>query len=174
MAVIAYLIHSHFWTLSKAYAFVLERREGISPNIGFVSELMRWEEAELGGVTHGLDSGIYTGSAMVEKGSDGAGYGYNYHHGAPSPLGIPTKRPSHVRESLPPFLSISSSSLSTQAVPQVVGAKTREGAEEVEVRDAWGRYRHQRRAPVDDVTLQPLRRVSKAGLESSWAALSEP
>ncbi|PPQ70535.1 hypothetical protein CVT24_000290, partial [Panaeolus cyanescens] len=38
-AVMAYLIHANHWTLSKAYAFVLERRKGISPNIGFVSEL---------------------------------------------------------------------------------------------------------------------------------------
>jgi hypothetical protein len=173
MAVIAYLIHSYFWTLSKAYAFVLERREGISPNIGFVSELMRWEEAELGaGKKAGIsNSSQYAGSAIVDKGAEGDGFGFSYHHGGASPVGLPTKRPSKVRESLPPFLSISSSSQSTAAVPQIAAAKAREGAEEMEVRDARGRYRHQRRAPVDDVTLQPLRRVSKAGLESSLAAI---
>lgn len=38
--VLAYLIHSHRWALNKAYAYVLERRKGISPNIGFMSELL--------------------------------------------------------------------------------------------------------------------------------------
>jgi hypothetical protein len=38
--------------------------------------------------------------------------------------------------------------------------------EEMEMRDSGGRYRHARRAPVDEQTLQPMRRVSKAGLES--------
>ena len=47
-AVMAYLIHANHWTLSKAYSFVTERRKGISPNIGFVSELMTFEEEELG------------------------------------------------------------------------------------------------------------------------------
>ena len=40
--------------------------------------------------------------------------------------------------------------------------------QEMEVKDASGRYRHARRAPVDVNTLQPMRRVSKAGLESSY------
>ena len=38
-AVMAYLIHANHWTLSRAYAFVLERSKGISPNIGFQEEL---------------------------------------------------------------------------------------------------------------------------------------
>lgn len=42
----------------------------------------------------------------------------------------------------------------------------RDVGEEMEVRDAEGRYRHARRAPVDELTLQPVRRVSKAGLET--------
>ena len=37
---------------------------------------------------------------------------------------------------------------------------------EMEIKDASGRYRHARRAPVNENTLQPMRRVSKAGLES--------
>ncbi|CAG8643859.1 17509_t:CDS:1, partial [Acaulospora colombiana] len=44
----------------------------------------------------------------------------------------------------------------------------RDVGEEMEVRDAEGRYRHARRAPVDEFTLQPIRRVSKAGLETTW------
>ena len=39
--------------------------------------------------------------------------------------------------------------------------------QDLEVKDANGRYRHARRAPVNETTLQPMRRVSKAGLESS-------
>lgn len=46
--VLAYLIHANAWTLKTSYAYVAERRKGISPNIGFVAELMQFEEAELG------------------------------------------------------------------------------------------------------------------------------
>jgi hypothetical protein len=151
MAVIGYLIHSHYWTLSRAYAFVLERREGISPNIGFVSELMSFEESELGGKFAGPTS------AVVDRGEE------PYHHA------LSGKRAAHVRESLPPLLSV----MRTESEPHPNHESTRvvfadgEAARETEVRDAWGRYRHQRRAPVDETTLQPLRRVSKAGLESS-------
>jgi len=40
--------------------------------------------------------------------------------------------------------------------------------QDMEIKDEEGRYRHMRRAPVDENTLQPLRRVSKAGLESGF------
>ena len=46
--VLAYLIHPNAWTLKTAYSFVAERRPGISPNIGFVAELMQYAEVELG------------------------------------------------------------------------------------------------------------------------------
>ena len=46
--VLAYLIHANAWTLKMSYAYVAERRKGISPNIGFVAELMQFEEAALG------------------------------------------------------------------------------------------------------------------------------
>ncbi|PWZ01565.1 phosphatases II [Testicularia cyperi] len=45
--VIAYLIHSLRWTLRRAYSHVAERRNAVSPNIGFVAELMRFEQKEL-------------------------------------------------------------------------------------------------------------------------------
>ncbi|PWN47485.1 hypothetical protein IE53DRAFT_364639 [Violaceomyces palustris] len=45
--VMAYLIHANRWSLRKSYSFVLNRRQGISPNIGFVAELMKFEEKEL-------------------------------------------------------------------------------------------------------------------------------
>ena len=47
-AVLAFLIESRRWTLRHAYDYVVERRKGICPNIGFVAELMRLEEKVLG------------------------------------------------------------------------------------------------------------------------------
>lgn len=45
--VIAYLIHALGWTLQRSYSYVVEKRAAICPNIGFVAELMRYEEKEL-------------------------------------------------------------------------------------------------------------------------------
>ena len=45
--VIAYLIHALGWTLQRSYSHVADRRADICPNIGFVAELMRYEEKEL-------------------------------------------------------------------------------------------------------------------------------
>lgn len=42
--VMAWLIHAYRWTLKKSYDYVVERRQDISPNIGFVSCLMAFEE----------------------------------------------------------------------------------------------------------------------------------
>ncbi|TFK71562.1 hypothetical protein BDN72DRAFT_793755 [Pluteus cervinus] len=150
-AVMAYLIHANHWTLSRAYAFVLERRKGISPNIGFVSELMTFEEEELGGKSIGVQP---TSSAGGSGDHDG-------HHYAAAVGG--GRRNAHVRESLPPTFVGGDGSLSADArldVKETLG-------QEMEIKDATGRYRHARRAPVDETTLQPSRRVSKAGLESS-------
>ncbi len=44
----AYLIHANRWTLKRTYAYVVARRNAASPNIGFISELMRFEEKRLG------------------------------------------------------------------------------------------------------------------------------
>ena len=54
-----------------AQYFVLERRKGISPNIGFVSELMTFEEQELGGKSVGVMkmSGDGEGTATEGEGS---------------------------------------------------------------------------------------------------------
>ncbi|KAG1823002.1 hypothetical protein EV424DRAFT_1321621 [Suillus variegatus] len=138
-AVMAYLIHSHHWPLARAYQFVLERRKGISPNIGFVSELMAFEEAELGRMTKPKPSTAVNESSV---GDVGVGTG---------------RRPAHVRESLPPMPSWDREEEET----------AEETGQDMEIRDREGRYRHARRAPVDENTLQPMRRVSKAGLESA-------
>jgi len=159
-AVMAYLIHANHWTLSRAYTFVLERRKGISPNIGFVSELMNFEEAELGsksvGVVKQPQSAGGVGSDSDHLDTDGN------HRGAPIGMGMSGRRPSHMRESLPPAWSASGNGASP--VPRSVDGDV---GQEMEVKDATGRYRHARRAPVDENTLQPMRRVSKAGLEST-------
>ncbi|KAJ6598679.1 hypothetical protein B0H10DRAFT_2167589 [Mycena sp. CBHHK59/15] len=169
-AVMAYLIHANHWTLSRAYAFVLERRKGISPNIGFVSELMTFEEEELGGKSIGVQPGA--------DGGDGGGGGAHQqgHYG----VAAGGRRGGHVRESLPPAFVASHSSGPEDFGAALFGGGTLsagldgpgrvamgDAGQEMEVRDAAGRYRHARRAPVDENTLQPLRRVSKAGLESS-------
>lgn len=180
-AVMAYLIHANHWTLSRAYAFVLERRKGISPNIGFVSELMNFEEQELGGKSIGVQSTSIGG----DNGEGGNGPGEEVTF-----VGMGLRRGGHVRESLPPLESFSSAAAfnGDSAGPgggnggglalglggpmsaggiQLQRVLVGDQAQEMEVKDASGRYRHARRAPVDENTLQPLRRVSKAGLESS-------
>lgn len=48
LIVMAYLIHHLHWPLRRSYAHVVERRRDVSPNIGFVAELMRFEEKCLG------------------------------------------------------------------------------------------------------------------------------
>jgi hypothetical protein len=135
----AYLIHSHHWPLARAYQFVLDRRKGISPNIGFVSELMAFEEAELGRNTKSKSS---VAASENSVGDVGVGTG---------------RRPAHARESLPPMPSWDREE---EEAGEEIG-------QDMEVRDREGRYRHARRAPVDETTLQPMRRVSKAGLESA-------
>ncbi|KAJ3789366.1 protein-tyrosine phosphatase-like protein [Lentinula aff. detonsa] len=203
-AVIAYLIHANHWPLSKAYSFVLERRKGISPNIGFVSELMGFEEEELGGKSGGVTGALpqpsapaatreehYGNAANGSTGNNQQGYGM-----------IASMRQSgHTRESMPPpatyahhGYSYSVNEPSTTSLGALYGNSLAGGgggggtgsgqgpsfpplsaggilalgdsAQELEVRDANGRYRHARRAPVNETTLQPMRRVSKAGLES--------
>lgn len=169
-AVMAYLIHANRWTLHRAYNFVLERRKGISPNIGFVSELMNFEEQELGNKSNGVQP-----SAPVGSGNDvdmqsgfGAAVASGNSHG---------RSRAHVRESLPPALGMDGlrsasvndgipagpASAGINVMDRVIG----DSGQEVEIKDASGRYRHMRRAPVNENTLQPMRRVSKAGLESS-------
>lgn len=142
----AYLIHANHWTLSRAYAFVLERRKGISPNIGFVSELMTFEEQELGGKSVGVVP------VTPGQGDNGGDAQTSYAYAAQN------RKLGHTRESLPPmFIVQDSDDIGEAAMGQ-----------DMEIKDKEGRYRHVRRAPVDENTLQPMRRVSKAGLESGF------
>jgi protein-tyrosine phosphatase len=52
--VIGYLILAHQWPLKKAYDLVVERRRIMSPNIGFVSQLIMLESRVLGPNAGGL------------------------------------------------------------------------------------------------------------------------
>ncbi|KAI0341239.1 hypothetical protein BDW22DRAFT_1333191 [Trametopsis cervina] len=158
-AVMAYLIHANHWPLSKAYEFVLDRRKGISPNIGFVSELMTFEEQELGGKSVGVVKMTSTDSNTENTQGGGGTMTGNYG------VALGGRRPQHMRESLPPaFVAQHSLNL----VPTMMDvAQLGDSQQEMEIKDSEGRYRHARRAPVDAATLQPMRRVSKAGLESS-------
>ncbi|SPO32240.1 uncharacterized protein UTRI_02797 [Ustilago trichophora] len=60
--VIAYLIHALGWTLQRSYSHVMEKRAAICPNIGFVAELMKYEEKELKSTR---STGIYGGSPAL-------------------------------------------------------------------------------------------------------------
>ncbi|CAL1698049.1 unnamed protein product [Somion occarium] len=170
-AVMAYLIHANHWTLSRAYAFVVGRRKGISPNIGFVSELMTFEEQELGGKSVGVvkmpppssESSSSDAESSERPHSNAGGGGGNM--GGNYQVAVGGRRPQHLRESLPPAFT---SQHSFNLVPTVGDvAQLGDSQQELEIKDSEGRYRHARRAPVDEATLQPMRRVSKAGLESS-------
>jgi hypothetical protein len=97
-AVLAYLIHANAWTLKTAYAYVADRRKGISPNIGFVAELMQYEESELG---------LKASSGVLEH--DVA----DSNNTEMSPRGSGRKVNKYARESLPPTWS---SSLDTSAM----------------------------------------------------------
>ncbi|EPQ55836.1 phosphotyrosine protein phosphatases II [Gloeophyllum trabeum ATCC 11539] len=164
-AVMAYLIHANHWTLSRAYTFVVERRKGISPNIGFVSELMTFEEQELGTKSMGVIKSAASTPAEHDVEADaggGGGMGMNGNYG----VAVANRRQGPQRESLPPaFMGPNGD------IPHLMSAdgvaRVGDSGQEMEIKDSSGRYRHARRAPVDENTLQPLRRVSKAGLESS-------
>jgi len=52
--VLAYLMHRYRWSLKKSYAHVSQQRQGICPNIGFLAELMNYEQRELGSQSHSI------------------------------------------------------------------------------------------------------------------------
>ncbi|KAG5219635.1 Dual specificity protein [Salix suchowensis] len=156
-AIIAYLIHANHWTLSKAYAFVLERRKGISPNIGFVSELMTFEEEELGGKSIGVQPSAPGGQQGIARWS---------YSGIAAPV-FTTAGPVSALEPIVNGLGGEGDAGPMSAGTLLVGSVRAEVGQDMEIKDAQGRWRHARRAPVDEQTLQPMRRVSKAGLESS-------
>ncbi|THH33307.1 hypothetical protein EUX98_g941 [Antrodiella citrinella] len=161
-AVMAYLIHANHWTLSRAYAFVVGRRKGISPNIGFVSELMTFEEQELGGKSVGVVKMTPTHDPSESHETDSGAVPGNATMGGNYQVAVGGRRPQHVRESLPPAFT---SQHSFNLVPTIMDTATLgDSQQEMEIKDAEGRYRHARRAPVNEATLQPMRRKTIAFL----------
>lgn len=121
---------------------------------------MTFEEQELGGKSIGVVNNSLNGGDADEHGQT-----KSY---APGP-----RRAANLRESLPPILATQTSEVIIPGQLSAGGllgsnvARVGDLGQEVEIKDASGRYRHARRAPVDENTLQPMRRVSKAGLESA-------
>lgn len=114
---------------------------------------MSFEEEELGGKSVGV---VNMDTSPHESSQGGFPTNVNSNAGN-SGSG---RRPSNLRESLPPTFNPAEFSIGDDQ-PEIGNS-----GQETEIRDATGRYRHARRAPVDENTLQPMRRVSKAGLES--------
>ena len=95
-----------------SYAYVAERRKGISPNIGFVAELMQFEESELGlkqsGGVHGEAStgkgGRHQPKHHDDSDSDREDGGSSSRHGTNSKGkgGNGKYSARYARESLPP------------------------------------------------------------------------
>ncbi|BEJ14435.1 hypothetical protein CspHIS471_0402020 [Cutaneotrichosporon sp. HIS471] len=170
--VLAYLIHANAWTLKTSYAYVAERRHGISPNIGFVAELIQFEETELGNKGKGAEN-----ESQSQLG-----------HGAPevpeAPSNVKPGTSRYARDSLPPEWGRDEPSSNHQPLGPIVAEpehtpegtsnrRQKQSAADIEVRKN-GQWVHGRRAPVDRTTLQPGRRVSKAGLESMMMRPLEP
>ena len=146
--VLAYLIHANAWTLKTAYAYVAERRKGISPNIGFVAELMQFEEAELGLKQSGGVNGEGSG-----RGSGGGGRdNRDEESGKTGQKGEKRGHARHMRESLPPTWAASLDSGQPKRVPmqgeghgkEAEGEGRRVVSDEREVRKN-GQWVHQRR-----------------------------
>lgn len=55
-AILAYLVTSERWTLKRAYRHVIKARPNMSPNIGFISELMKMEGRVHGRVSSFLET----------------------------------------------------------------------------------------------------------------------
>lgn len=134
---------------------------------------MTFEEQELGGKSIGVHPSAAAGTSQHDQPG-----GYNPHqqdnYGAAVGGGGHHRRGAHIRESLPPEVLGGMDSMMEGGVPGgsmsaggLIERVNGDSGQEMEIKDSSGRYRHARRAPVDENTLQPLRRVSKAGLESS-------
>ncbi|KAM0747775.1 hypothetical protein T439DRAFT_81833 [Meredithblackwellia eburnea MCA 4105] len=154
--VLAYLVHRNNWSLKRAYAHVSERRKGISPNIGFVAELMRWEERERGGKSHGV-FGANSNIAPAPPTLSHAATASAAYFPTIAEVGEDSSRPSRggrgrIRDSLPPGAHL-------------VDLSGIEGEKEMEVRATDGTWAPARRDPRDENS-NPLRRASRAGLES--------
>jgi len=69
--VISYLIRTNHWTLQQAYKYVQDRRPAVSPNLGFIAQLINFEQAVLGHSTS-IQQLIHTASASADSSSSSA------------------------------------------------------------------------------------------------------
>lgn len=131
---------------------------------------MTFEEQELGGKSIGVHPSAPAGTSQHDQpGHPKQQENYGSAIGG-------NRRGGHVRESLPPAIGGTDGGMMEGSAGGIGGSMSAGGlmdrvngdsGQEMEIKDSSGRYRHARRAPVDENTLQPMRRVSKAGLESS-------
>jgi hypothetical protein len=113
--VLAYLIHANAWTLKTAYAYVAEHRNGISPNIGFVAELMQFEERELG---LKQSAGVH---GDVPQPEDNVADKHDPKSASTATAKKPSPRkPKYNRESLPPAWALGSASLGNKDIPRLL------------------------------------------------------
>lgn len=180
MLVMAYLIHANRWSLPQSYAYVVERRD-VSPNIGFVAELMAFEEKR-------LDAG---GGRRSDTGEQHKREGMptsppSDHARINSQAATPSSRRRNLRESMPLVSSLNdmnriltTESKDTEKVPSDVphgtppgptASSTRnpsvaDGGMSAEYKGEDGRY-HARRPPADERLLAPHWRTTLAAIDT--------
>ncbi|KAL8284174.1 hypothetical protein RQP46_004923 [Phenoliferia psychrophenolica] len=136
--VLAYLVHRNNWSLKRAYAHVSEHRKSISPNIGFVAELMKWEERERGSKSHGVFGSAAPTPAALSAAPTTTTY-FPTGAAGEDPDESGRIRGARIRDSLPP------------------GEAGAQGEREMEVRGSDGTWAPARRDPRDQ-NQNPMRR----------------
>lgn len=131
--VLAYLIHANAWTLKTSYAYVAERRHGISPNIGFVAELIQFEEAELRSPGANTQRDESTPEGTEDE--------------PPLIPREPRIGPRYTRESLPPEWG--SANLSLMAAPSASPSLGNIDEPDISPENAAGRMRRQPQADIE-------------------------
>ncbi|UZJ54179.1 hypothetical protein CBS101457_003499 [Exobasidium rhododendri] len=186
MLVMAYLIHSNRWSLEKSYSYVVEKRKTVSPNIGFMAELMTFEETSLQTRRRGPISRIEKGSngnKGLEKGNDEDRDQYPEKNGRRS---FRDSMPTQLGQQLSPYPPPQQRSCHHQKgeTPRWGQAHPQDGQvqhwqeksrSEValgfgkdaseEIRGLDGRY-YSKRPPADARLLAPFRRATLAGIDS--------
>jgi protein-tyrosine phosphatase len=195
LLVMAYLIHSNRWTLQRSYAYVVDRRHDVSPNIGFVAELMAFEEKRLGQSKSAKQMQSTNDKGVEEESNSNNGKKTGVRL-VPTPDPTTSIRRRFVRESMPAsskkmefgFEDASSSDLSrdedgmeniaspidisdegkmwrANGTHNVSSLDTNASGYSNEYRGTDGRY-HVVRPPADERLLAPGRRTTLAAIDS--------
>ncbi|TIB39962.1 hypothetical protein E3P86_00905 [Wallemia ichthyophaga] len=164
--VIAHLIRANRWDINRAYDYVKQRRESASPNIGFIAELMLFQK-DMNILDYSENNDASTSSTTTPHSPDKK---LKSNFDGLTGCRTPSSRPlsagpgvlTKVKQSKPSLEHRVEDDLKNRLhIQETLGNHS-----EVEKKDRSGRYIHPKRAPLDN-RLQPLRRVSKAGLESA-------